>query len=70
VRHRLGETLGLDRRNSLGRAVPRPLLVAVSRRFEPPVIDEALRAGLTDYYCDDVARLRSFTGQAFASWSV
>ena len=40
------------------------------RRIEPPVLDESLRQRLIDVLAEDVAKLRAFTGCAFADWSV
>jgi hypothetical protein len=35
-----------------------------------PVVSDELRAELAGRFADDVARLRAFTGQAFAGWSM
>jgi hypothetical protein len=43
-----------------------PLRASVVR----PVVSDELRAELAGRFADDVARLRAFTGQAFAGWSM
>jgi sulfotransferase family protein len=70
ARRRLTAAIGSRRMVAVRRRVPRPLYLAFSEPIEPPEIDPELRGRLVDYYSDDVARLRSFTGQAFASWSL
>lgn len=41
-----------------------------SRPVARPTLDKGLRNKLGDLFRDDVARLRAFTGQAFADWNV
>jgi hypothetical protein len=55
VRRRLWQILGLI-----------PLHESVAR----PIVADDLRAELADKFAEDVARLRAFTGQAFAGWSM
>lgn len=53
-------------RKSLRRSMERALLPPL----EPAVLDDELRARLTDRYSGEVKRLRELTGKAFPTWSV
>jgi hypothetical protein len=52
------------------RALTAPLKPILTRRLEQAHINPALRARLEDLFRDEVQRLRRFTGQDFASWSL
>ena len=41
-----------------------------TRGFEPPALDDRTRERLMEFLAPDVARLREFTGQSFADWSL
>jgi hypothetical protein len=54
-------------------SVPRPIQAYNARtsiRVQRPELDDALRDRLADYLADDVAKLRAWTGQELASWSI
>lgn len=68
----LDRLLGEDRSRMLRAKAPRLVrapLVSV-RRDASVILDQDLRDQLESYFSEDVAKLRSFTGQRFASWSV
>jgi Sulfotransferase family len=52
------------------RALTAPVKPILTRRLERQEVDDALRARLEDLFRDEVQRLRRFTGQTFASWSL
>lgn len=53
-------------RRRIGYAVYRPF----TRVIERPTLDERTRERLREHLAPDLARLREFTGQSFAEWSV
>jgi hypothetical protein len=63
-------TLGRRRTVALLERVPQALAVRANKQIEPPVLDDRQRERLVDYYAEDVARLRAFTGLPFESWSL
>jgi sulfotransferase family protein len=63
----VGEAREQRVRVRLGRILGR---VPLHARVERPVVDDELRVELAAYFAEDVARLRAFTGQDFAGWSV
>lgn len=71
---RLSETYRAKR---IARSFPQPAVELVkfvnarlSNKVQRPALDPDTRAALTDYLRDDVARLRSVTGNAFEKWSL
>lgn len=64
----------LRRGRSASRGLPQPLRErlksVVSEPVSTPVLEPRLRAELQAYLSDDADRLRVFTGQSFATWSV
>jgi hypothetical protein len=52
------------------RRVPHGLFLLFSEELEPPVLADRQRARLVEYYAEDVARLRAFTGLPLESWSL
>jgi hypothetical protein len=65
----LNSRLGPGRAYHLRRRVPRPLFLLFSEPLATPRLADATRARLLEHFAPDVARLREFTGQAFATWS-
>jgi len=53
-------------RRRIGYLVYKPF----TRRLDPPHLDDRTRARLQEYLAPDVERLREFTGQSFARWSL
>jgi hypothetical protein len=53
-------------RRRIGYVVYRPF----TRAIEPPTLDERTQERVREYLAPDIARMREFTGQAFAEWSV
>jgi hypothetical protein len=62
--------LGPERTASFAAKVPSPLKMPFRARVEHPVVDEAVRERLADWFEGDVRRLRAHTGLAFAGWSL
>jgi hypothetical protein len=58
------------RAGSIRRRAPHRLYLLFSEELDPPVLDDRQRERLVEYYAEDVARLRAFTGLAFESWSL
>jgi hypothetical protein len=63
-------TLGKRHTEAVLERVPRALAVRVNKKIDPPVLDDRQREQLVEYYAEDVARLRAFTGLTFESWSL
>jgi Sulfotransferase domain len=66
----LRRALGPTRAWRVQQRVPHALYLLFSETLERPTLDDRVRARLVDYYADDVARLRAFTGLELDSWSV
>lgn len=66
----LRRSLGATRAWRVQQRVPHALYLLFSEPLDRPVVDERVRARLVDYYAEDVAHLRAFTGLDLASWSV
>jgi hypothetical protein len=70
ARRRVWAVAGERRVAAIRRALPTPLRRALSTPVREPALDAGARERLAAYYAADVARLREFTGQAFAGWTV
>jgi sulfotransferase family protein len=66
----LRRALGTGRAWRVQQRVPHPLYLLFSETLERPVVDEQMRARFVEYYAEDVARLRAFTGLELGSWSL
>ena len=66
----LERTVSPERALALRARAPAALKARFRARVEPPALSAELREDLAEELRDDVERLRAFTGQAFAGWSL